>query len=78
MELQGKLVTGVFRARPNRFLALVDIEKNLTVLCFVPNPGRIILLSSAFIHLSPKIDVTNSVENASFGLISIPTKHKSN
>ena len=40
MELQGKLVTGVFRARPNRFLALVDIEKNLTVLCFVPNPGR--------------------------------------
>ncbi|MFQ5821873.1 MAG: hypothetical protein ACE5I5_17940, partial [Candidatus Heimdallarchaeota archaeon] len=40
MELQGKLVTGVFRARPNRFLALVDIEKNFTVLCFVPNPGR--------------------------------------
>ena len=40
IELQGKLVTGVFRARPNRFLALVDIEENITVLCFVPNPGR--------------------------------------
>ncbi|MFQ6126249.1 MAG: DNA/RNA nuclease SfsA [Candidatus Heimdallarchaeota archaeon] len=40
MKLQGKLLAGVFRARPNRFLALIDIEKGITIPCFVPNPGR--------------------------------------
>jgi len=43
MKINGKILTGVFQKRPNRFLALVRIE-DVTVPCFVPNPGRLLEL----------------------------------
>ena len=54
MKLHEKLVTGVFRVRPNRFLALVDIGEATSVPCFVPNPGRLqeLLLPGVEIVLS--------------------------
>ena len=39
----GKTVKGVFRERPNRFLALVRVGKR-TLPSFVPNPGRMLEL----------------------------------
>jgi sugar fermentation stimulation protein A len=39
IELDGRLRRGVFLARPNRFLAQVQVE-DAVVPCFVPNPGR--------------------------------------
>lgn len=39
MKIEGKLVQGVFKKRPNRFLALVTINGSETP-CFLPNPGR--------------------------------------
>lgn len=40
MKINGKVVTGIFQERPNRFLARVRIGGNV-VPCFVPNPGRL-------------------------------------
>ncbi len=40
MRIRGKMVTGTFQERPNRFLALVRID-GVIVPCFLPNPGRI-------------------------------------
>jgi sugar fermentation stimulation protein A len=39
VRIEGKTVRGIFRERPNRFLALVDIQ-NRTLPSFLPNPGR--------------------------------------
>lgn len=39
IEIQGKTVKGIFKERPNRFLALVNVENRLLP-CFLPNPGR--------------------------------------
>ncbi len=36
----GPLVPAIFKSRPNRFLAIVEIE-GMKVDCFVPNPGRL-------------------------------------
>ena len=39
IEIVGRTIEGVFQERPNRFLALVNVEdKKLP--CFLPNPGR--------------------------------------
>jgi len=43
MKINGKILTGVFQERPNRFLALVRLG-DVTVPCFVPNPGRLLEL----------------------------------
>jgi len=40
MRIRGKMVTGTFQERPNRFLALVRVN-GTTVPCFLPNPGRL-------------------------------------
>ena len=40
MRIRGKMVTGTFGERPNRFLALVRVN-GATVPCFLPNPGRL-------------------------------------
>jgi len=40
MRIRGKMVTGTFRERPNRFLALVRVNGAI-VPCFLPNPGRL-------------------------------------
>jgi len=40
MKIRGKMVTGTFRERPNRFLALVQVNGAI-VPCFLPNPGRL-------------------------------------
>jgi len=39
IEIQGKTVRGIFKNRPNRFLAQVQIDNNIKP-CFLPNPGR--------------------------------------
>jgi sugar fermentation stimulation protein A len=39
IRIQGRTVRGVFRKRPNRFLALVEVEDGVLP-CFLPNPGR--------------------------------------
>lgn len=41
LKLPEPLVTGIFRTRPNRFLALIDLAEEKSVPCFVPNPGRL-------------------------------------
>jgi len=43
IAIVGKTVRGVFRERPNRFLALVRVGKR-TLPSFVPNPGRMLEL----------------------------------
>jgi len=40
MRIKGKMVTGTFWERPNRFLALVRVNGAI-VPCFLPNPGRL-------------------------------------
>jgi len=40
MRIRGKMVTGTFQERPNRFLALVRVNDAI-VPCFLPNPGRL-------------------------------------
>jgi len=40
MRIRGKMVTGTFQERPNRFLALVRVNCSI-VPCFLPNPGRL-------------------------------------
>jgi len=50
IELKGHLRRGVFLERPNRFLALVQVDAD-AVPCFVPNPGRMYEL------LSPGVEV---------------------
>ena len=39
IEIEGKIVRGVFVDRPNRFLARVKMLNEVTP-CFLPNPGR--------------------------------------
>jgi len=39
IEIEGRLCRGVFLERPNRFLAMVKIEKTV-VPSYLPNPGR--------------------------------------
>lgn len=39
IEIEGKIVRGIFVERPNRFLAKVKVNKKI-VPCFLPNPGR--------------------------------------
>jgi sugar fermentation stimulation protein A len=39
IEIEERTVRGVFRERPNRFLALVELE-NIILPSFLPNPGR--------------------------------------
>jgi len=39
MLFRGNLVPAIFKARPNRFLGVVEIDNGRT-LCFIPNPGR--------------------------------------
>ncbi|MFQ6081042.1 MAG: DNA/RNA nuclease SfsA [Candidatus Bathyarchaeia archaeon] len=39
IEIVGRTIRGVFQERPNRFLALVNVE-NRTLPSFLPNPGR--------------------------------------
>lgn len=39
IEIQGNTCKGIFKKRPNRFLALVEIKGKM-VPCFLPNPGR--------------------------------------
>jgi len=39
IEIDGKIVKGHFVERPNRFLALIDLD-NEVVPCFLHNPGR--------------------------------------
>jgi sugar fermentation stimulation protein A len=43
IEIEGKIVHGIFRERPNRFLALVSVRDKVLP-CFVPNPGRMLEL----------------------------------
>jgi sugar fermentation stimulation protein A len=45
IELDGRLRRGVFLARPNRFLAQVQVN-DAVVPCFIPNPGRMYELFS--------------------------------
>ena len=40
VKIDGRLLRGAFRERPNRFLALVQ-RGNRVVPCFLPNPGRL-------------------------------------
>jgi sugar fermentation stimulation protein A len=39
VEIKGRIIKGLYRDRPNRFLALVQV-KNRVLPCFLPNPGR--------------------------------------
>lgn len=43
IEIEGKIIHGIFRERPNRFLALVSVGDKVLP-CFVPNPGRMLEL----------------------------------
>ena len=39
MRFEGPLVPATFRARPNRFLGVVEVNGK-TIQCYIPNPGR--------------------------------------
>ena len=39
IKIEGRIVRGFFQERPNRFLALVNVE-NSVLPAFLPNPGR--------------------------------------
>ncbi|MFB0502126.1 MAG: DNA/RNA nuclease SfsA [Candidatus Bathyarchaeia archaeon] len=39
IKIEGRIIRGVFQERPNRFLALINVE-NKTLPSFLPNPGR--------------------------------------
>lgn len=39
IEIEGRIIRGIFHERPNRFLALVKID-NRILPTFLPNPGR--------------------------------------
>ena len=41
IKITGRMVEGIFRERPNRFLALVNVEGGLLPI-YVPNPGRML------------------------------------
>jgi len=69
MKLSGKIVTGVFQKRPNRFLALVMIG-DVTVPCFVPNPGRLFELLVPGIKVLLK-EVLREDRKTSYDLIGV-------
>lgn len=50
VEINGKIIKGLFKDRPNRFLAIVEVE-NRFLPCFLPNPGRLYEL------LTPGVEV---------------------
>jgi len=39
IKIEGRIIRGIFQERPNRFLALVNVE-NRALPSFLPNPGR--------------------------------------
>jgi sugar fermentation stimulation protein A len=40
IRIDGRIIRGVFRERPNRFLAFVQVKKRI-IKCFLPDPGRL-------------------------------------
>ena len=69
MKIDGKILTGVFQERPNRFLALVRIE-DVTVPCFVPNPGRLLELLVPGVKVLLK-EVLKESRKTSYDLIGV-------
>ncbi|MCP8321362.1 MAG: DNA/RNA nuclease SfsA [archaeon] len=73
MKIEGKIVNGLFKARLNRFSALVKLRGE-EVRCFLPNPGRLkeLLIPDAEVFLK---EIKSRDRLTSYDLIAI--KHGS-
>ena len=69
MKIDGKILTGTFQKRPNRFLALVRIG-DVTAPCFVPNPGRLLELLVPGVNVLLK-EVLKEDRKTSYDLIGV-------
>ena len=43
IRIKGRILEGIFQKRPNRFLALVEVDKRIHP-CYLPDPGRLLEL----------------------------------